>query len=542
MRRRPRLSAARERDTRAALRLDNPGPGAQPQGVRRDACDHEEMLDRAVILAPRRVLLGAADLHEVEPQADHRLFPGRQSRAAAGGCAGARRSRHVLGRQSSAGDHHDTEGVAGLPAAGAKAAPTIVGAVDQRPLAQVCSRAGDQRRDDRRTQRPPAPQPRDLLRGGGKGWIPRHAQPRPIQVRVGRREAARDHDQPLPPHHPPWQGKGDARTGGAGARAAVRLLRTIRLRRCGGTARRADGRPQPESDGADAAGARNRDPRLQAICDRHDHEDENGVRLRRFLLPRLVRTRRLRAPGDRGADADFRRGGDAGDRARMWRQGRAAGARARSGGVSGAPSSRLEEETMASKQTEALNALYRGWAAALQANQEMPLDEMRLMLEQWGNITGEPRGVDYIETSAGEVPALWAAPKNCAEDRVLLCAHGGGYVAASMYTHRKTYGHVAKATGCRALIVDYRRAPENVHPGPVNDMVRSYIWLLDQGIRPNHVAVIGDSAGGGLAVTTILCAREQGLPLPAATMPLSPWLDMEATGETFETNAAKDVI
>ena len=197
---------------------------------------------------------------------------------------------------------------------------------------------------------------------------------------------------------------------------------------------------------------------------------------------------------------------------------------------------------MASKQTEALNALYRGWAAALQANPEMPLDEMRLMLEQWGNITGEPRGVDYIETSASEVPALWAAPKNCAEDRVLLCAHGGGYVAASMYTHRKTYGHVARAIGCRALIVDYRRAPENVHPGPVNDMAQSYKWLLDQGIRPGHVALIGDSAGGALAVTTILRTRQQGLPLPAATMPLSPWLDMEATGATFETNAQKDLI
>ena len=197
---------------------------------------------------------------------------------------------------------------------------------------------------------------------------------------------------------------------------------------------------------------------------------------------------------------------------------------------------------MASKQTEALNALYRGWAAALQANPEMPLDEMRLMLEQWGNITGEPRGVDYIETSASEVPALWAAPKNCAEDRVLLCAHGGGYVAASMYTHRKTYGHVARAIGCRALIVDYRRAPENVHPGPVNDMAQSYKWLLDQGFRPGHVALIGDSAGGALAVTAILRARQQGLPFPAATMPLSPWLDMEATGATFETNAQKDLI
>jgi len=197
---------------------------------------------------------------------------------------------------------------------------------------------------------------------------------------------------------------------------------------------------------------------------------------------------------------------------------------------------------MASKQTEELNALYLGWVAALKANPEMPLDELRHMFEKWDCITGEPGGVDYIETDAGEVPAMWAAPKNCAQDRVLLCAHGGGYVLGSMYTHRKTYAHVAKAIGCRALIVDCRRAPENVHPGPVNDMVRSYKWLLDQGIRPNHVAVIGDSAGGGLAVTTILCAREQGLPLPAATMPLSPWLDMEATGETFETNAAKDVI
>src|SRR5215471_12563818 len=73
-------------------------------------------------------------------------------------------------------------------------------------------------------------------------------------------------------------------------------------------------------------------------------------------------------------------------------------------------------------------------------------------------------------------------------------------------------------------------------------MVRSYSWLLGQGIQPNHVALIGDSAGGGLAITTILRARERGLPLPAATMPLSPWLDMEATGETFETNAAKDLL
>ena len=197
---------------------------------------------------------------------------------------------------------------------------------------------------------------------------------------------------------------------------------------------------------------------------------------------------------------------------------------------------------MASKQSEELKTLYRGWVAAMQADPEMPLDELRRRFEHWGDITGEPGGVDYIETDAGGVPAMWATPKGCAESRVLLCAHGGGYVVGSMYTHRKAYGHVAKAVGCRALIVNYGRAPENIHPGPVDDMVKVYKWLLDQGIQSGHIAFIGDSAGGGLAVTTILRAREKGLPLPAATMPLSPWLDMEARGETFETNRERDVL
>jgi len=137
---------------------------------------------------------------------------------------------------------------------------------------------------------------------------------------------------------------------------------------------------------------------------------------------------------------------------------------------------------------------------------------------------------------------MWSVPKGCLGDRVLLCSHGGGYVTCSMYTHRKLYGHVATAVGCRALIVDYGLAPESPHPGPVNDMATAYSWLLDQGIKPNHIALTGDSAGGGLAITTILRVRERGLPLPAATMPLSPWLDMDAGGGTFETNKAKDVL
>src|SRR4051794_2928316 len=186
---------------------------------------------------------------------------------------------------------------------------------------------------------------------------------------------------------------------------------------------------------------------------------------------------------------------------------------------------------MASKESEALNRLYRDWVAALEANPEMPLDELRHLFERWGDITGEPGGVDYIETDAGGVPALWAVPKGCTEDRVLLCAHGGGYVVGSMFTHRKVYAHFAKAIGCRALIVDYRLAPESTHPGPVNDMANAYRWLLEQGIKPGHIVLTGDSAGGGLTMATLLRLREQGQPLPAAAIPLSPWLDMDGAGK-----------
>jgi acetyl esterase/lipase len=108
--------------------------------------------------------------------------------------------------------------------------------------------------------------------------------------------------------------------------------------------------------------------------------------------------------------------------------------------------------------------------------------------------------------------------------------------------HRKLYGHLAKAVGCRALIPHYRRAPEYVHPAPVDDAVAAYRWLLDQGIAPGHIALTGDSAGGALAVTTLLRARERNLPMPAATMPLSPWVDMEITGESLVSNRDKDAL
>ena len=197
---------------------------------------------------------------------------------------------------------------------------------------------------------------------------------------------------------------------------------------------------------------------------------------------------------------------------------------------------------MASKQSERLITASKALLAEVGANPDMPLAEIRALFEHLGDVTAEPRGVDFVETEAGGVPAMWAVPKGCAEDRVLLCAHGGGYCFGSMYTHRKLYAHCAKRVGCRALIVHYGLAPEHAHPGPVNDMATAYRWLLGQGITPNRIALIGDSAGGALAITTLLRLREQGVPMPAATMPLSPWLDMDGSGGSFESNKQHDVM
>src|SRR5205823_2990805 len=197
---------------------------------------------------------------------------------------------------------------------------------------------------------------------------------------------------------------------------------------------------------------------------------------------------------------------------------------------------------MLSKQSEALRDYYRTNNRLAAMTPPQPLAEMRDRNEHWGDLTAEPGGVDYLETDAGGVPAIWAVPKGCAEDRVLLCLHGGGFVGGSMYTHRKLFGHLAKATGARALIPHYRRTPEHRHPAPLHDATAAYEWLLGQGISAEHIAVTGDSAGGGLTITTMLHARERGMPTAAALMPFSPWVDLELTGESMSSNRATDLL
>jgi acetyl esterase/lipase len=160
--------------------------------------------------------------------------------------------------------------------------------------------------------------------------------------------------------------------------------------------------------------------------------------------------------------------------------------------------------------------------------------------ESWGDLTAEPREVDYLESEAAGLPAMWAVPKHASTDRVLMCIHGGGFQGGSIYTHRKMFGHLAKAAGTRALLVSYRLLPEGVFPAPEDDVTNAYRWLLDQGISADRIAFAGDSVGGWLAVTVQLRARELGLPLPAAALLMSPCVDMETTGRSYETNRDSD--
>lgn len=198
---------------------------------------------------------------------------------------------------------------------------------------------------------------------------------------------------------------------------------------------------------------------------------------------------------------------------------------------------------MASKQSEALKDLYKGWAKVREADPNLSLEGLRELFDHWADVTAETTDVEYTPIDAGGVPALWAIPRGAALDRVLIGTHGGGYVVGSLRSHRKMFGHIAKAVGARVLILDYRLSPEHPHPAPVEDALKSYRWLLgEQGIEPRHIALVGDSAGGGLAITQLLKIRDAGLPLPAASIPISPWTDLEITGESVATNAAKDFL
>jgi acetyl esterase/lipase len=153
---------------------------------------------------------------------------------------------------------------------------------------------------------------------------------------------------------------------------------------------------------------------------------------------------------------------------------------------------------------------------------------------------GLPRDVTVEPVTANGVRAEWTATPNAAADAAILYLHGGGYVIGSLDSHRHLAAEAGRAAGCRILALDYRLAPEHPFPAAVEDAVQGYRYLLGRGIKAGRIAITGDSAGGGLVVSAMVAIRDAGLPQPGCGWCISPWVDMEAIGETMTTRAAAD--
>ncbi|WP_052424538.1 alpha/beta hydrolase [Streptomyces fulvoviolaceus] len=128
------------------------------------------------------------------------------------------------------------------------------------------------------------------------------------------------------------------------------------------------------------------------------------------------------------------------------------------------------------------------------------------------------------------------------QDRALLHFHGGGYRAGAPELSRPLAGHLARRVGAEVTVPPYRLAPVHPFPAAVEDGLAAYAALLGRGFAPERTAVVGESAGGGLALAVLVAAREAGLPMPGAAVGLSPWLDLTVEAPSYERCAATDPV
>ncbi|MFI6995924.1 alpha/beta hydrolase [Nocardia sp. NPDC050175] len=153
-----------------------------------------------------------------------------------------------------------------------------------------------------------------------------------------------------------------------------------------------------------------------------------------------------------------------------------------------------------------------------------------------------PTEIRTRTTTLGDRLAVLVEPVSAARAGTILYFHGGGFVYGSPETAMPLTANLVTRTGFRAYSVDYRLAPEHPFPAAIDDTLSAYRALLDSGEHPSTIAFAGDSAGGGLAVTTCLAARDAGLPMPAAIVAFSPGLDQTRTGESMDTKAGVDPL
>ena len=183
---------------------------------------------------------------------------------------------------------------------------------------------------------------------------------------------------------------------------------------------------------------------------------------------------------------------------------------------------------------ERIRRIYRGW------NRSTSVAQMRT---DWdAAFLADIAPISHQNVAVAGMDSEWIAGSNAPHDKAILYFHGGGFRLGSVASHRELIARISEACGCRVLAINYRLAPEYRFPAPLEDALAAYGCMLDQGLRPENIALAGDSAGGNLVLTTILGLRERGLPLPAAGVLMSPWTDLAATGESYVSRADADPI
>lgn len=169
------------------------------------------------------------------------------------------------------------------------------------------------------------------------------------------------------------------------------------------------------------------------------------------------------------------------------------------------------------------------------------LEDIRRQVER---PTGKlPVGVNVEPVDADGVDAEWVSGSaDSNDDGIILYLHGGAYVFGTPESYRNLTSRIARETGMKVLVVDYRLAPEHPFPAAVDDATVAYKWLLAQDHAPERIIVMGDSAGGGLATALMVNLKNLGLSLPGAAVLMSPWCDLSLSGASMQLNEKADVM
>lgn len=192
---------------------------------------------------------------------------------------------------------------------------------------------------------------------------------------------------------------------------------------------------------------------------------------------------------------------------------------------------------MASQELQTILQMFKAQPMAAAA---ATVEEQRAGINAMAAMNPLPPDVQCTKVDANGVPAEWINAPGADARRVVLYLHGGGYVIGSIDSHRELVARISRSSGARGLAIDYRMAPEHPFPAAVDDAVAAYRWLLGQGVAPSGIAIAGDSAGGGLAIATLVALKQAGEPLPAAGVCFSPWVDLEGIGESMIARDALD--